>query len=253
MRNIFITAALLVVALCLGAENAPIPATPKKAVSNRAESVLRSACKFLQDSPCFSLKAELWHEHLSENSQKVQFGKCMEMEIKRPNLLRADILHGNGSGRTFWYNGKELVIHDKARNLYSRSSMPNTIEKMLDASCEQGIDLPLADLVSDDPYGTLTSGVETARYYGIESVLGKPCHHLAFTQKNIDWQIWIEDGARPLIRKFVIIHKNEEAQPEFTALITDWNMTDRISEGFFQFIKPTGAIEIQSLKEGAKK
>jgi len=72
--------------------------------------------------------------------------------------------------------------------------------------------------------------VENGRYFGVDSVLGYNCHHLAFTQDNIDWQVWIEDGPLPLIRKFVITHKNEPGEPEFTALIKSWDFSDRIAD-----------------------
>ena len=42
--------------------------------------------------------------------------------------------------------------------------------------------------------------VETGTYVGQPVVRGVPTHHLAFTQKNIDWQLWIEDGANPVPR-----------------------------------------------------
>ena len=61
-------------------------------------------------------------------------------------------------------------------------------------------------------------------------MLGVNCHHLAFTQENVDWQVWIQDGPQPFIRKFVITHKNEPGAPEFTALITHWDLTQRIAD-----------------------
>ena len=97
------------------------------------------------------------------------------------------------------------------------------------AAHDEGIDLPLIDLAMSDPYANATAKVEQGKYFGIATVLGVPCHHLAFTQENVDWQVWIEDGPQPLIRKFVITYKNEPGAPEFTALITHWNLTDRIA------------------------
>jgi hypothetical protein len=108
-----------------------------------------------------------------------------------------------------------------------------------------GIDLPLIDLAMSDPYQNATAKVQGSRYYGISPVLGVPCHHLAFTQENVDWQVWIEDGPQPLIRKFVITQKNEPGAPEFTALITRWNMTDRIADSDFVFERPKGASKIE--------
>src|SRR5262249_33215253 len=87
--------------------------------------------------------------------------------------------------------------------------------------------------------------VQTARYFGLAPALGFTCHHLAFTQDNIDWQVWIQDGPQPVIRKFVITHKNEEGAPQFTALIREWNFTSRIADSSFVFYPPAGTTKIQ--------
>ena len=123
--------------------------------------------------------------------------------------------------------------------------MPATLDKAVDTAHDQlGVDLPLIDLAVSDPYKNATAKVSGGRYYGISLASGIPCHHLAFTQENVDWQVWIEDGPQPLIRKFVITYKNEPGAPEFTALITRWNLTDRIANSDFVFERPTGASKI---------
>ena len=54
----------------------------------------------------------------------------------------------------------------------------------------------------------------------------------------------------PLIRKFVITHKNEPEAPEFTALVREWDMTDRIAEADFTFEPPDGALKVRMLNQG---
>lgn len=222
-------------------------------ISPRAESVLRSACQFLADTHAFSLSAEIWREHVNEAGQKLQFSRALTMDVKRPDGLRLEI-NSPLSVRSFWYDGKTLTILDHKRNLYSTAAMPSTLDKALDVAHDKfGIDLPLIDLAVSDPYKNATAKVQDGRYFGISPVLGIPCHHLAFTQENVDWQIWIEDGPQPLIRKFVITHKNSPGAPEFTALITRWNMADRIDDSDFVFERPRGAskIEMQSDEQTA--
>jgi len=114
---------------------------------------------------------------------------------------------------------------------------------------EYDIDLPLADLAVSDPYKHAVAKVESATYYGLAPALGYSCHHLAFRQENIDWQVWIQDGPQPLIRKLVITHKAEEGSPEFTALITHWDFAERISESDFVFEPPSGAVRIPLHRE----
>jgi len=220
-------------------------AQPQTNVSPRAESELRSACEFLANTHAFTVNAEIWREHVDEAGQKIQFSRTVTMDVKRPDGLRLEITSPI-TARGFWYDGKTLTVLDRKHNLYSTTAMPATLDKTLDAAHDQfGIDLPLIDLAFSDPYKNATAKVVGAKYFGIAPVLGVPCHHLAFTQENVDWQIWIEDGPQPLIRKFVITQKNEPGAPEFTALLTHWNVSDRIADSDFVFAKPKGASEIE--------
>lgn len=218
------------------------------AISPRAEKVLRSACDFLAQTPAFTFSAEIWREHVDDEGQKIQFSRTVEMDVKRPDRLRLEI-SSPLSARGFWYDGQTLTILDRKQNWYSTTNMPATLDEMADAAHDQGIDLLLIDMALSDPYANATAKVEQGRYYGISPVLGVPCHHLAFTQENVDWQIWIEDGPQPLIRKFVITHKNDPGAPEFTAIITRWNMTDRIADSDFVFERPAGAAKIEMRTE----
>lgn len=213
-------------------------------ISQRADRVLHSACEFLAHTPAFSFTAETWREHVDESGQKIQYSHSLEMDVRRPNGLRLEISSPNAA-RGFWFDGKTLTILDRKHNWYSVAPMPASIDEAADTARDQlGIDLPLIDLALSDPYDNITAKVENGEYFGLATVLGVPCHHLAFTQENVDWQVWVEDGPQPLIRKFVITDKNEAGEPEFTALITHWDMADRIAGSTFVFEKPSDALKI---------
>jgi len=216
----------------------------------QADRVLRAACQYLAETPFFGFTAEVWREHTTESGEKIQFTRMVDFQVKRPNRLHADI-RSTHSEREFWYNGSSLTILDGKLNLFSTAPMPGSIDATLDSARDQfGIDLPLIDLALSDPYKNAVAKIQTGRYFGLALVLGVECHHLAFTQENVDWQVWIQDGPQPLIRKFVITHKNEDGAPEFTALITGWNLNDRIAESTFVFQAPPDAAKIEMRKNG---
>ncbi len=218
-------------------------------IAPRAVEILRNACQYLAEAPYFGLTAEIWREHVNQSGEKLQFTRMVEMEVKRPDRLHVEINTAH-SQRGFWYDGKALSILDRAQNLYSVTPMPPKLDAALDAAHDEfGIDLPLIDLAVSDPYANAMARVQTAKYFGVAPAMGFSCHHLAFTQGNVDWQVWIEDGPQPLIRKFVITHKNEPGAPEFTALIRSWNLSERISGSDFVFEPPRGALKIPMRKD----
>lgn len=219
-------------------------------IAPRAEQILRDACQYLAETPHFSITAEIWQEHVTDQGEKLQFTRQVEMQVKRPNKLHLEI-HSPHSERGFWYEGKDLSFLDAKRNFYSSTEMPNSLDTMIDAAHDQfGIDLPLIDLALSNPFRNATARVQEGKYIGMASAMGYNCHHLAFTQENIDWQVWIQDGPQPLIRKFVIVHKQDPGAPEFTGLIRNWNLLDRIAESEFVFRPPLGSSKVQMHKNG---
>jgi hypothetical protein len=89
-----------------------------------------------------------------------------------------------------------------------------------------------------------------------QSIVGSvKCTHLAFRGAEVDWQVWIEDGAKPLPRKFMITSKQVSGAPQFTALIRSWDLAPKLSNQEFSFTAPKGAkkIDFLMLSAGAAK
>ncbi len=246
-----LTVCLIIVA-SLALASVAAPGQSQTNLDAQAERILSAACQYLAEAPYFGLTGEIWREHVRTSGQKVQFSRTVNMEVKRPNRLHLEVASPHAQ-RGFWYDGKSLTILDRVPGFFSMAFMPRTLDAMIDkAHDDLGIDLPLVDLAVSDPYKNATAKVVTGKYYGLAPVLGLNCHHLAFTQENVDWQIWIQNGPQPLIREFVITHKNEPGVPEFTALITQWNFTDRISDSDFVFEAPRGATQVEMRSDPAR-
>jgi hypothetical protein len=78
------------------------------------------------------------------------------------------------------------------------------------------------------------------------------CHHLAFRQRTLDWQIWVDAGEQPLPRKLVITFKREIDQPQYIALIHRWDVNPKLSDSLFQFQPPEGVRKVDFLDRHAK-
>ena len=78
-----------------------------------------------------------------------------------------------------------------------------------------------------NPYEVLRRDVEFGFYVGLSDVAGTRCHHLAFVEQVIDWQIWIEDGTQLVPRKLVITYKTLPGAPQFEAVFSEWDLATR--------------------------
>jgi hypothetical protein len=87
--------------------------------------------------------------------------------------------------------------------------------------------------------------VTTLRYIGTGLVGVRPCHHIAATQKEIDWQAWIDQGDRPRLRKLHITYKNLPGAPRYSAVLVDFEEPASIAPEMFDFKAPEGAEKVE--------
>lgn len=127
---------------------------------------------------------------------------------------------------------------------------PNTLNEAIPFLEDRGVIFPLSDFVTQDFYQGVIANVQTGDYLGLHRVSGKLCHHLAFTQDNVDWQIWIEDGYEIVPCKLVITYKNLPETPQYTAYFSDWDFAPRLPDRMFEFVVPEGATEIEFVPRG---
>jgi hypothetical protein len=118
---------------------------------------------------------------------------------------------------------------------------------MAKAHQDFGLQVALADLLCSNAYELMTRHITHALYVGRHMIRGVPCHHLAFDQDNMQWQIWIEAGEKPLPRKLLITQKKLLGSPQWTAYLTDWNLTPQLADSRFTFTPPSGSHQIEFL------
>jgi hypothetical protein len=107
-----------------------------------------------------------------------------------------------------------------------------------------GIEVPLSDLfVWGTPAAPLDK-IESAMNAGQDFIGDDLCDHYAFRQGNVDWQIWITTGAKPLPRKVVIVNRADEARPQSVSMIA-WNLRPEFNDAVFRFVPPKGATQAQ--------
>ena len=236
---------------------APLPQAEKAKIQKPdALQVLKKMCDYLKGLQQFSCQAEITEDVLLTTGQKIQLGKSVEASVRRPDRMLANS-QGDADNRQFIYDGKTITLLDRSRNVYTTIDAPPEIDAALNHAI-QAFDLraPLADLIYTKAYENLTSGVTSGFYAGLHKVQGVPCHHLAFRQKDIDWQIWIEDGPTPLPRKFLITDTKAKGL-QFTAVFSKWNTSPQLADAFFTFVAPEKAEKIDlrpvTAPAGAKK
>jgi hypothetical protein len=237
--------ALLVACALGGALGASPQEARPRLVEPRADQALRAMCERLAGLSRFAFEAEETFDEIPDGEPRMQLTNVRRVAIERPNRLAADA-HGDTLNRAAWYDGKTATLLDKAHNTYGQIEVPPTIDAALDYMAERyGIVAPLEDLLYSDPYEVLTESVLYGRYQGLHRAAGVLCHHLAFVQDTIEWQIWIDAGDDPLPRKFVITYVHEQGEPQYSAILRKWHLDPAFPEALFTFHAPPGAEQVE--------
>jgi hypothetical protein len=183
-------------------------------------------------------------EVVTPELEKVQFTSSGKLQLTRPDKLRISRTGGYADVQLV-YDGKTVSIYGNNAKAYVQTDLAGTIDQLVDLiQAKSGAAMPGTDLLLSNAYDELMSNVILARHIGQGVIDGVECEHLAFRGSDTDWQIWIESGARPVPRKYVITSKTLAGAPQYTLRIKDWK-TDAVADAdAFVFKPPADATKV---------
>ena len=146
------------------------------------------------------------------------------MQLSRPDKLHATRT-GGYTDVDILFDGKTLTVNNKGGNAFAQIEAPGSVDQVIDLLRDNhGVTAPGADLLLSNPYDVLMADVVDGAHIGVGVIDGVECDHLAFRNDDTDWQIWIEAGARPIPRKYVITNKGVTGAPQYTLRIKEWRI-----------------------------
>jgi hypothetical protein len=217
-----------------------------------ATKLLKSATDFLAAQKQFTVEARSSLEVVLASGQKIEFNQTARESVQRPNKLRAERT-GDLVAQVFYYDGKSLTLSNPADKVYATVAAPDTLDAMLDFARETlDIVAPAGDLAYGNAYDILMTDVGQGFVVGKAVIEGARCDHLAFRAPHVDWQIWIQEGKQPLVRKLVITTRDLANAPQFSVVATKWDLKPHFTDKTFTFAPPAGAKKIDFLPLGKK-
>ena len=236
-----VVAVLGSVALASGAQQEAPNIEPK------ADQYLKAMSSYLAGLKTYSFQVEEFFDEVQDDGQKLQFSNQRHLTVSRPDKMFGEN-EGDTANSLFYYDGKTVTVFDRGQKTCATVKVPDTIDAMLDDLHDRfDTHQTLADFLFADPYKVFTEHVQSGTYVGLHYVGKVKCHHLAFRQKLLDWQIWIDAGDQPLPRKFLITFKRQTDEPQYTALIHRWDVNPKLSNDLFQFQPPEGVRKVDFL------
>jgi hypothetical protein len=230
-----------VVGLSLAVQAQPAGIAPE------AQRLLKASTDFLASQQQFSADTRNTLEVVLKSGQKIEFNHIARMSAQRPNKLRAERT-GDLVDQVFIYDGKSLTLHNPKDKAFAQVAAPDTLEAMLEfARTKLDIVAPAGDLLNKNAYDILMDGVTDGFVVGKAVIEGVLCDHLAFRAPHVDLQVWVQQGAQPLLRKMVITTRDLPNAPQFAVTVTKWNLKPTFDAKTFTFTPPAGAKKVDFL------
>jgi hypothetical protein len=246
---------LLAMLLAAPGTHAQAPATAgapaaANAVDPASIQALQDMGRYLQTLKRFGVSTEVTGERVLADGQKLQHTAAASLDVVRPNKLHA-VMRSPRSERELDYDGKTVTLYAPAHKYYSTVEFSGSLGELIGRLEERfGVQIPLSDVfVWGTPAAPLDK-FESAMNAGQDIIGGEVCDHYAFRQANIDWQIWIATGGKPLPRKIVITNRADEARPQSVTMI-NWNLKPTFTDAVFKFTPPKGSTKIEILPRKA--
>lgn len=249
-------ALLLMVAPISAQQTSP---TDQNKSEEQAMAVLKRMADYLSQAQRFSVMVDIGFDAVQGNGQKIEFGETRKILLSRPDLLRIDTTKRNGAKDSVIFDGKDITVVIPKENVYATDARPGTVDEAIAYFVNDlGMRLPLAELLDSNAAKMLPERVREAAYVEQSSIGGIACDHIALRGDEVDGQLWVAQGDKPLPQRIVITYKREDGRPQFWANLTEWNLSPKVRNSMFTFTPPKGAAKIafsprQMLQPGAPK
>src|SRR6266446_3418466 len=212
----------------------------------QARSLLKAMSEYLAAQKTISFEYDSNLEIVSTQQQKIGLASSGTLTLERPDKLHATRT-GGFSNVEMVFDGKTLTLLGKNANLYAQVEAHGTIDHLVDELRDKyHRPVPAADLLMSDPYTELMPLVTDVKDLGSGVIRGVECDHLAFRTKEVDWQIWIAQGARPYPCRYVITSKKVTGWPQYTLDIRGWKAGAEVAPRCFQTGDPAKRPEIDA-------
>jgi len=227
-------------------QSAPARKAPAQTESQtQARAILMRMADYLAGQKAFSVSMRAGYDAVQKSGQKIEYSEARKIILSRPDRLRIEGEDSDGDKTLTVFTGKEVLLINATDNVYAAAPQPAGLDNtIVHYVRDLGMRLPLAMLLVSELPTELKQRVRSVDYVEKTSLYGAPAHHLAARTDTVDFQIWIADGDKPLPIRVVITYKKDKAQPQFRALLSDWNMAPAVTDATFSATPPQGATKI---------
>jgi hypothetical protein len=216
---------------------------PQAKVDQKAIDAIQAMSKYLSSLNSFKLSTEGSMDVVTADGQRIQMDGSTDYAVKRPGFVIK--YTSDKKDRNFYYDGKQFTVFSPNLGFYATVPAPATNREVLDTIYNKyGIRLPLEDLFRwNDTNAQRIEKFRAAYDLGTVTLDGVKTTHYAFREPDVDWEVWIQDGDKPLPLKLSIVDRTDPARPAFTTRLK-WSPNAAVSTADVTYTPGQGAMKI---------
>ena len=139
---------------------------PAYAQSTDATAILKKMSDYVSAQKTLSITFDSDVEVVTADLEKIQFNSSGQVQLSRPDKLRATRL-GGYSDVELMFDGKTLTVNSKDRNKFAQIEAPGSVDQLVETLRDKyAVALPGADLLSLSAHRVRLSG-RTRRLPGV--------------------------------------------------------------------------------------
>jgi len=214
--------------------------------------ILTRMTEFISGTQAYTIVAEMGHEVLQTNGQRLEFGSRITALLRRPMQAHVRFDNRDGENATIVLDGKTISIFSTRGNVevYDVARQPGDIHASFEFLAELlGTADQLHDFFSINLTDSMRSMLKSGYYVGEATIAGILCDNLALRNEDEDVQLWVTKGDKPVPRRIVVTYKNREGQPQFWARFEEWNFSPNFSETDFSYSPPAHADPVSIFQD----
>ena len=222
------------------------PIANEGVIEDEAVQALKDMSTFLMTANTLQIVSNGSLDVVTNNGQRIQLDGRTTYKVRKPAGFVIDY-ESDIKSRRFIYDGKNFTVYSPKLGFYSTVAAPATNKDVLKTIYEKfGIALPLEDLFrwADGSHADRIQALRSAYNVGPATIDGVATDHYAFREDDVDWEVWIQQGAQPFPKKLVIVDRNDEAKPTFIARLS-WTLNPAFTDADFAFAPDANAKKIQ--------
>ncbi|MEQ9693311.1 DUF2092 domain-containing protein [Shimia sp. SDUM112013] len=229
------TAGAVVLGLIGGLPAAAQTADPPD-IDPRAAEIVDAAGAFLAEQDTVSLRWFVAYDDILDGREKLTRLRSGYSLLDREGGYFAYVEEGLNT-RELYFNGTTLAIYDVEEDAYVQAHIAGGYDTLVDrAAQEYGLEIPIWSVLSTRYRDQYLRGAESATYLGLTRIGGQEAHHIALSNYDEDWQVWVAtDEAAPHLLMLVGTNPYVQGWPQYRVYFSDWDFAPEIGEDTFTF------------------